>query len=525
MTHPEPAVAAQRTIRRPWIGLAVLALPAFLASLELTVVNLALPSIGRDLAASSTQLLWIVDVYAFLLAGSLIAMGALGDRIGRRRILLFGVIGYGITSALAAYSTSPDMLIAARALMGLAGATLMPSILALVSVLFPVARQRATAIGVVVASVSGGTALGPLIGGWLLDRFWWGSAFLLAVPVMVVLLVLIPLLLPESRDRGTKRIDVVSAALSVAAVLPVVYGLKQLAADGVELDAVLAIVVGIAAGVAFIRRQRTMPDPFVDLSLFGNRAFAVAAGTLAVGIFVLWGSNYAIAVYLQLVQGLSPLDAGLWTAPPAAGVILGSTVAPRIARRVSPTLIIAVGLVVSAIGYGVLTQVSDGPGGLAVVVTGAIIVAAGLGPMMALATDMVIGAAPPDRAGAAAAISATAPQLGGALGIAVIGSTITAVYRSRMADLMPADTTPDVVEAVRDSLSSALTATAHLPEPLASTLVSTARQAFSAGFQVAAGISAIVMIGMSALLLFIRGRRRTHGIDNDVAAEQSGRGS
>jgi DHA2 family multidrug resistance protein-like MFS transporter len=233
----------------------------------------------------------------------------------------------------------------------------MPTTLSLTAAMFRDSHQRAVAIGVIIASVSGGTAIGPLVGGWLLEHFWWGSAFLLATPVMAVLLVAGPLLLPEHRDLRAGRLDLAGAALALIAVLPVVYGLKQIAADGFSATAVAAVAVGLATGVLFVRRQRRLPDPLIDLRLFADRAFSTAAATLAFGIFVLWGSNYAIAQYLQLVAGLSPLTAGLWTAPSAVGVIAGSLLAPRIARRVPAPVVIGVGLIVSAIGYVVLATV------------------------------------------------------------------------------------------------------------------------------------------------------------------------
>jgi len=460
------------TGRRAWLALAALALPALLASLELTVTHLALPAIGADLDASGTELLWIVDVYAFLLGGSLIAMGVWGDRIGRRRMLLAGSAAYGIASVLAAYAPTAPTLIGARALMGLAASTLMPSTLALAAAIFPDPRRRATAIGVIVASVSAGTAFGPLAGGWLLDNAWWGSAFLVAVPVMALLLVVGPLLLPDLPPSTTGRPDVLSALLSLAAVLPVVYGLKRLSAEGPDLTVAAAIAVGCAAAAAFVRRQRR-PDPFVDLGLFREPAFRAAIATLALGIGVLWASNFAVAQYLQLVRGLSPLEAGLWTAPPAVGVVVGSLAAPRLARRVRPAYVIAAGFAVSATGYALLATA----GSLATVVTAAIVVSAGLGPMMALSTDLAIGSAPPERAGAAAALASAAPQLGGALGVAVLGSVITAVYRSGVPG------------------SEALTAGAG----------PAARDAFLTGVHVAAATSAI-MIAVAAAAL-VRGAR------------------
>ncbi|GAA5049908.1 MFS transporter [Thermocatellispora tengchongensis] len=468
----------------------MLALPALLASLELTVTNLALPAIGEDLGASGAELLWVADIYAFLLAGSLLAMGALGDRIGRRRLLLAGSAAYAAASALAAYAPDPAALIAARALMGIAGSTLMPSTLALAAALFPDPRRRAVAIGAVVSSVSAGTAIGPLVAGWLLGHFWWGSAFLLPVPFMAVLLVLGPALLPERRGTGAGRLDLGGALLSLAAVLPVVYGLKRVAAEGPDPAAAASIAAGLAIGWAFARRQLRQPDPFLDLRLFAGRAFAVATATLALGIFVLWGSNYALAQYLQLVHGMPVLEAGLWTAPPAVGVIAGSTLAPRIARRVSPAVVIAAGLAVSAAGYALLTR-SDA--GLAVLITGAVVVSAGLGPMMALATDLAVGAAPPERTGGAAAISSAAPQIGGALGIAVLGSVITAVYRAALP--------PGVPEPAHDGLTAAASLAATLPERAAYELLGAARAAYVDGFHVAAALSALLMAATAVLVV------------------------
>ncbi len=499
MTDTTPARAGARE----WTGLAVLALPALLASLELTVTHLALPAIAADLAAGSTQLLWIVDIYAFLLAAVLIPVGALGDRIGRRRVLLIGSVGYGVASALAAYAPTPELLIAARALMGVTGATLMPSTLSLTAAMFRDAHQRAVAIGVIVASVSGGTAIGPLVGGWLLEHFWWGSAFLLATPVMAMLLVAAPLLLPEHRDPRSGRFDGTSAALALLAVLPVVYGLKQVAADGVSAVPVASVIAGIAMAVLFVRRQRRLADPLVDLGLFSDRAFRTAAATLTFGIFVLWGSNYAIAQYLQLVAGLSPLNAGLWTAPSAVGVIAGSLLAPRIARRVPAAVVIGAGLVVSSAGYLVLATVAPSDD-LVRLVVGAIVVSAGLGPMMALATDMVVGAAPVERAGAAAAISSTAPQIGGAFGVAVLGSIITAVYRQAMATGVPAGVPADAAHAARDNIGTAAAVAPQLPESLADPLLTAARAAFTAGFHVTALVSAVLMLVIAVLVLRLR---------------------
>ncbi|ADB31075.1 major facilitator superfamily MFS_1 [Kribbella flavida DSM 17836] len=484
--------------RREWLGLAVLVLPALLASLELTVTHLALPAIGRDLGASSTQLLWIVDGYAFLLAGTLVVMGTLGDRIGRRRLLLGGAIAFSLLSVIAAYAPNPEVLVAVRALLGVAGATLMPSVLALTVALFTEPRQRTQAVGIVIAAVSAGTAIGPLVGGWLLDHFWWGSAFLLPIPLMLVLVVVGPATLPEHKAPGRRGLDVPSAVLSIATVLAIVYGLKQVAAAGPAVPAYGAIVVGLVCATGFVRRQRRLADPMIDLRLFAGPAFTTATLTLVLGIFVLWGTNYAVAQYLQLVAGLDPLTAGLWTAPPALGVIVGSLGATRLARRIPAGRIIGGGMLLSTLGFLILSRI-DADTSLGVLVTATIVVSAGLGPMMALATDIVVASAPADRTGAASSIASTAPQLGGGLGIAILGSIITAGYRADMQG------TP---HPAGENLTAAVAVAAHLPPHEATTLLTAARAAFTNGFSISAlAAAALTALTATAVLAVLGGRR------------------
>src|SRR6059036_4065300 len=367
---------ASRATRREWMGLAVIALPCLLYSMDLTVLNLAVPSLSKDLKPSSTELLWIIDVYGFLVAGSLITMGTLGDRIGRRRLLLIGAAAFGVASVIAAFSTTAEMLIATRALLGVAGATLAPSTLSLIRNMFLDPHQRTVAIGVWVTSYSVGGAIGPLLGGVLLQYFWWGSVFLIGVPVMLLLLVLGPVLLPEFRDPNAGLLDLFSAALSLVAVLAVIYGLKRIAEHGLALVPALTIVTGLAVGAAFLRRQRALPHPLIELQLFRSRAFSASLAVYLLGTLVVFGAYIFIAQYLQLVLGLSPLEAGLWTLPSMAAFIVGSMVVPLMARRARPWSLIGAGLVVGAVGFGVLTQV-DGAAGLGAIVIGSVIYSLG----------------------------------------------------------------------------------------------------------------------------------------------------
>ena len=404
-------VITRQAGRREWISLAVLTLPCLLYAMDLTILNLAVPHLSADLRPSSTQLLWIVDIYGFMAAGALVTMGTLGDRIGRRRLLLTGAAAFGATSLLAAWSASAAMLIAARALLGLAGATVAPSTLSLIRNMFGDQRQRTVAISVWITSFSVGGAIGPLIGGVLLEWFWWGSVFLLAVPVMALLLVLGPLLLPEFRDPGEGRLDLLSAALSVGAVLAVIYGLKQMTRDGLGWPPALSIVAGLTAGVVFVRRQHRLADPLLDLRLFRSAGFTAALTTNLVSFFVGFGTLLFVAQYLQLVLGLSPLAAGLWMLPSSAGFIAGSMLTPVLARRVRPAFVMAAGLALAAAGLGLFTQL--GPAGLAILVTGSVLFSLALAPVDTLATDLAVGAAPPERAGVASALSETSSEFGG----------------------------------------------------------------------------------------------------------------
>jgi DHA2 family multidrug resistance protein-like MFS transporter len=443
---------------RQWIGLAVIALPCLVYAMDLNVLNLALPAISADLGPSSTQLLWIVDIYGFMVAGALITMGALGDRIGARRTLLIGAAAFAVTSLLAAFATSAEMLIAARALMGLAGATLAPSTLSLIRGLFDDPRRRTFAIGVWATSYSVGAAIGPLAGGAVLEFAWWGSVFLLGVPVMALTLLLGPRYLPEHREGETGRVDVRSAALSLAAVLAVIYGLKQFAVGGpLPLP---WIALGIVAGVLFVRRQRRLEDPLIDLSLFRVAAFSAALATNLVAFFVIFGMALFTAQYAQSVLGYPPLIAGLPTASEALGFVAGSLLIARLTARFSIPTLLSAGMAVGAFGYAIVALTEDS---LTPLFVGPTIGAVGLAVVITLVADLAVSAAPKERAGGAAATSETSSELGGALGLALLGSLGAAIYRAGVPAGTP-DTIGDAARGAfagpaRDAFGSALVAT------------------------------------------------------------------
>lgn len=482
--------------RREWIGLAVIALPCMLYSMDLTVLNLAVPQLTADLKPTAAQLLWIIDIYGFMVAGFLMTMGTLGDRIGRRKLLLVGAAAFGAASVLAAFSRSAEMLIFSRAVLGIAGATLAPSTLSLITSMFVDAKERTFAIGMWISSFSVGAIIGPFVGGLLIEYFWWGSVFLAGVPVMVLLLVLGPLLLPEYRDPAARRIDLVSALVSLAAVLSFIYGVKRTAEVGLVWPAVAALVGGMMLGVAFVARQRRLAEPFLDLRLFQKPEFGLALGVNVVGVFFMFGTFVFLAQYYQLVAGLSPLHAGLVSIPGAIAFTIASTITPSLIARIHPSRLMAGGMVLSAIGFVMLVIASS----LLWVVIAGIVIAVGFTPVITLTTGMIVGAAPPERAGMASAISETAAELGGALGIALLGSIGTAIYRGRM-NGAPIDSLPqEAATAARVTLASALEVAEKLPETLGTALTRSARDAFMLGLKAMAVLAATSMIGIAVLV-------------------------
>jgi len=508
MVHFVPAEAGRlKATRRDWIGLAVLALPCLIYSMDLTVLNLAVPQIAADLKPTSAELLWIVDVYGFMVAGALITMGSLGDRIGRRRVLMIGAAAFGLTSLLAAFATSPAMLIAARAALGLAGATLAPSTLSLVRNMFLDPHERTFAIGIWLACFSVGAAIGPLVGGMLLDHFWWGAVFLPNVPVMLLLIPVAPLLLPEFRDPDADRLDMLSAVLSIAAVLAVVYGIKRIAEDGPAPAHGAAILLGIALAIVFFWRERRLADALIDVELFRAPALRAALVTNVVAIFITFGPFFLVGQYLQLVLGRSALEAGLWTAPSGLLFAAGSVVAPRLLEVARPATVVAGGFAIAAVGFAVLTQLSDATTPWPVF-AGMMLFCLGISPIGTITTDLVMTEAPPERAGAASGISETSFELGGALGIAVLGSIMTAVYRHTMEHVGDGSyaVPPDAVIAARDTLGGAAAVATGLPVAAGAELMASARAAFVSAFEVTSAIAA----GIALLAALVAARLLRH---------------
>ncbi|HEY2193322.1 MAG TPA: MFS transporter [Actinomycetospora sp.] len=464
---------------RRTLALATLTAPVLLLTIDMTVLGAALPAISEDLRPGAAEQLWIVDVYSFVLAGLLVVAGGLGDRLGRRRLLLAGSAAFGLASLAAAFAPSAGALVAARALLGLGGATLMPSTLSLIRTIFPEPGARRRAIGVWAATFSAGAAAGPVIGGWLVERFWWGSVFLVNVPICLALLVVGPFLLPESRDPRPGRFDLPSAGLALATMFPVVYAVKSAATEGVTTAGVVAGLVGLAAGVWFVRRQRRVADPLLDLALFSRRAFSVPVVTNLLSVFALVGLLVLVPQYLQLVVGMSPLTAALWLVPGTLAGMAGALVAGRLARRFAVRRLVGTALVVAAVGFGALS-LAVGAGPVAVVL-GMALAGMAIALVEPLTTDLVLASAPAERAAAASAISETGFELGGALGVAVLGSVAAAAYRAGLPAGVPGDTLGGTFAATADPAS-----------------IAAASASFSTALAVVGAVAALVLLVAAA---------------------------
>ncbi|WOD30326.1 MFS transporter [Alloalcanivorax xenomutans] len=488
--YPTPSSPlASRAGPRQWAGLAVLALPTLLLGLDVTLLYLAFPALAADLKPDSAQALWIMDIYGFFISGFLITMGTLGDRIGRRKLLMLGAAGFALASLLAAFASTATQLIVARALLGFTGAALMPSTLALISNLFREPSQRALAIGIWATMFALGMAAGPLVGGVLLDHFWWGSAFLVALPVVAVLWLCAPWLLPEYRDESSGRLDPGSMALSLLALLPLIYGVKHFARHGLDWQGVIALLIGALGLLLFIKRQRRLADPLLDLSLFRGRSFTAALLILLVGLMGVGGAMLLVTQYLQLVSGLSPRVAGAWMGPPALAMLVAAISAPLLTRRFPVGRVVTGALLFSVLGYLMLAWV-DAEARTIQVVSGFALIYLGLGAIAALGTDLVVAAAPTGKAGSAASLSETVQELGVALGVAILGSLSGSLYRICAAEQLGALST-----AVNESLWQAVSVADQLPAGV----LEQAREIFTQSLNLTALITA-VGIGLLAMV-------------------------
>ncbi|MFF4503948.1 MFS transporter [Streptomyces sp. NPDC001401] len=497
-TTPAGALAG----RREWTALGVLMLPLLLVSMDVSVLYFAIPAISADLEPSGTQQLWIFDIYAFVLAGLLMTMGSLGDRIGRRKLLLIGAAAFGIASLTAAYANSAETLIAARAVLGIGGATLMPSTMALIRTMFSDPGQRAKAIGMWSGVMTAGIALGSVMSGVLVQYFWWGSVFLVNLPAMALLLVLGPFLLPESKDPNPGRFDWLSVPLSMAAVLPVVYGLKEIPSEGWHAQYVVSITVGLLFAAVFVHRQRTAANPMISPALFRGAGFAPSVVLNLIASFAMLGSAFFTTQYLQSVLDKSAMEAALWALLPSVPIGMAAPMATTLVQKgVNRAYVVTAGFAIGAVGYALLALADTDS--LWLVLTACGVLASGIVMVISQITDLAMSSAPVERAGSASSLMETGAEFGGALGMAVLGSIGTALYRHDIPASAPA--------AAHETLGGALAVAGQLPGRAGDALATAAREAFTNGMQGAAIAGTVLLAG--AAVLAARALRGIHVAD------------
>jgi len=485
---------------RAWLGLVVVLGPVLLVSMDGSILFLAMPRISQALGPSADQALWILDVYGFAVGSLLIAFGNLGDRYGRLRLLMAGATVFGLASAAAAFAPTAGLLIAARACMGIAGATLLPSALAVLSELFTEPRCRAQAIGVFAAAFAAGFAVGPVIGGVLLERFWWGSVFLVNLPVIVLFLSVAPVLLREVRTTRPGRVDPVSVVTSAVGLLLAIYGIKHAAAEGLSVTALAAGVAGVAVLAWFGLRQRRLEHPLIDFSLFRDRVFTVAVITGLLPLAAWSAAAYLSGIYLQSVLGLPVLATALLALPGASVLTTACIVTPVIVDRVGKRTVLLVCHFTIAAGLLLLLPTTI-TGGVGWYVASTTIAGIGYGISFAVVADTAVAAVPPERAGSAGAIAETSNEIGNALGIAVLGSLAALLFRIQGPELAPT-----------------LDETLQLPG-LAVTVVSEAKSAFLTGLHVAVSAAGVlhIILGLVALRSLPREAKVT-AAENETAA-------
>ena len=489
-TRAASAPGGGLSTRRRWAALCVLVLPVVLVAVDNTVLAFAVPAISEALRPTGIQVLWMVDIYPLVLAGLLVPMGSLGDRIGRRRLLLIGASGFAAVSAAAAFAPSASWLVVARAAMGVFGSMLMPATLSLIRNVFVDARERRIAIAVWAAGMSGGAALGPLLGGFLLEHFGWPAVFWMAAPVLVPLLVLGPLLVPESRDPRPGPIDVVSIGLVLATMTPLVWGIKHLSSVGPDAAAAVALAVSVLGGVTFVRRQLRREIPMLDVRLFTNPVFSGSVFANLLSMFALVGFFYFAAQHLQLSSGMSPMLAGLFLLPGTVATAVAGLLVVRVVERVRPSRVVAGGIAINALGY-VVVLATQGWWLDAGLMAAFILIGLGSGAAETISNDLILASVPAAKAGAASAISETAYEVGSVLGTAVLGSVLTAVYTTRVA--VPDGLAPQDAAAAGQTLGGATDVAGRLDPARAEALLSSAREAFDSGVLYTSWIAVAVL--------------------------------
>ncbi len=486
-------ITAEQKYKRRWLTLVVLSLSLVIIGLDNTILNIALPTLQRDLGANASELQWMVDGYVLVFAGLLLTMGALGDRFGRGGALTAGLLIFGGASLIASETSTAAQLIATRAAMGVGGALIMPATLSIITDVFP-REERGRAIGIWAGVAGAGIGLGPIVGGFLLQYFWWGSVFLVNVPIVITALVAGYFLVPTSRDPEARPLDIPGAILSMIAISSLVYAIIEGPSEGWTSGLVISgFISALIFGIVFLVVELRTRYPMLNLSFFANRRFSGGATAIGIAFFALFGVVFVLTQYLQFVQGYTALQAGLRTAPIAIGMIIGSSQAPKVVERVGTTRVVSAGLVVLALtmaSYSMLTPDTS----YWLVGAALIVQATAMGTIMAPSTDAVMGAVPRAKAGVASATNDVARQVSGAIGVAVIGSALNSAYATRMVDAV-AKLPADAAGAASNSVGAALGVAGNLPAAAGGQLATAARTAFVDSMGLA------VFIGAGAALI------------------------
>ncbi|MFJ3959000.1 MFS transporter [Arthrobacter sp. NPDC090010] len=479
---------------RKWAALALLMVPVLLVAVDNTALTFALPAIASALHASGVELLWIIDAYPLVLAALLVAMGNLGDRVGRRKLLMIGSVGFGLASIAAAFAPTAGALIAGRAALGLFGATLMPSTLSLIRNIFTDANQRRLAIAIWAAFFSGGAAIGPIVGGWLVDHFWWGAVLMLPAFLLIPLLVLGVKMIPESKDTSPHPVDAPSIALSILAMGPIAVAIKELTVHGLQPLPLALAFFGLGMGVIFVRRQLRLPYPMLDMSLFSNPVFSTSIAANVLSFVSMTGFIFFFSQHLQLVEGMSPLTAGLTLLPASVATIIAGLSSVPLVRALRPGMVVMGGLSLSATAY-ILVALFGQAVGMPVYLLAVYLLSVGIGAAETISNDLIMGSVPAEKAGAASAISETGYEFGALLGTAVLGSILTASYQQHLQ--LPAGLSDADGSVARETLAGAVDVAHRVGGELGTQLMTTAQHAFDSGVTITAAIGALLMVSVT----------------------------
>jgi EmrB/QacA subfamily drug resistance transporter len=496
---------------RRWLVLCVMCLSLLLIVMDNTIVNVAIPTLQRDLGASTSQLQWVVDAYILVFAGLLLTMGALGDRFGRRGALAIGLSVMGVASILSAFANSADQLIATRALMGVGGALIMPATLSIITNVFTDRKERAQAIAIWSATAGAAVAIGPVTGGWLLEHFWWGSVFLVNVPVVAVALLLGQLFVPTSRDPSAPPVDVPGALLSIAGLVALVWAIIEGPGGWSDPEILGGFALAVVLLGAFVVWERRTRFPMLDMSFFRNPRFSAASGAIMLTFFAMFGSLFLLTQFLQSVLGYTALEAGVRLLPMAAVMMVLSPLSAKVVERIGSKVVVGTGLSVAAVGLVMASRLTAGAS-YPEVLASLVVLAAGMALVMPPATESIMGSLPPAKAGVGSAVNDTTREVGGALGVAVLGSVMSSTYGPRVTDAVGGlPVASEQANAIRDQIGAAMEAAGRIGGEPGRLLADVASRGFADGMSTAFLIGAAALVlGAVIVALFLPAKAHDH---------------